>query len=123
MITYHPDQEWLDERFKRNGSSVVQLKATAIWTPELYFFGFIQPVMFQEWDRQLVTIYSSGKVIMRQQLQYSGYCQITAEFFPYDMHQCSIAMQHGQHNVLLTPKTKPMISPSIAVMHHSWWIR
>jgi len=130
--------EWYDDRLKRNGSSVVQLKANSIWTPETYFFGTTMPVRFQSINNQLVTIYSSGKVIMRQQIQviinafqflincifqYFGYCQITAEFFPFDMHQCYITIQHEHHNLLATPKQQSYINPYIAEHHPSWWIR
>ena len=83
IITGNPEKEWYDARFERNGSSVVQLKAKNVWIPQSYFYGFIKPVLFQSWEEQSVTIYSSGRVIMTQQLQVHHFEFLLLQFFHF----------------------------------------
>jgi len=69
-------------------TSAFHIPSDMIWSPSSVFDG-IKPFTAMPQNPKSF-IYGDGKVIITQRILFTGICLVTAEYFPYDWHQCFI---------------------------------
>lgn len=119
-------QEWIDPRLTWNSTSpteVIQIPRNLVWTPNFVFYGVSPTEHFPPINQQLVSVHPNGKVEIAQNINFIGYCWITAEYFPYDVHMCFMKALNFHQNVFFIHKSQSFeIHPFLSPMNPSWWI-